>query len=262
MLLLGGCAASPSAPLADIARPTIVSLNPCADAVLAEVAAPGQLLAISHWSKDPETSSMEPAAAARFDATGGTAEEVIALGPDVVVGDTFMAPTLRDALERAGIRVETVGIVADLPAAEAQVRQLAGVAGDEARGEAMVRRMDRAWNAPPPADAPLDVLVWQDGGIVPGEETLIAAMLTRTGFRLHSAARGLGQGAYLPLEEVLADPPALVLTTGDERMLTHPVLGQVPGLAYAQLDGNLLYCGGPTIPRALARLREIRREAA
>ena len=36
-------------------------------------------------------------------------------------------------------------------------------------------------------------LLWQAGGIVPGEATLIAELLAHTGFASHAAARGLGQ---------------------------------------------------------------------
>jgi iron complex transport system substrate-binding protein len=82
--------------------------------------------------------------------------------------------------------------------------------------------------------------------------------MAHTGFASHSAARGLGQGAYVPLEQVLADPPALVLAAGDERMLTHPALRGLEGVRYAQLDPTLLFCGGPTVIRAAARLAHIR----
>jgi iron complex transport system substrate-binding protein len=101
--------------------------------------------------------------------------------------------------------------------------------------------------------------LWQQGGLVPGEATLIARLLANAGFSNHPAARGLGQGAYLPLERVLADPPALVLAAGGERMLTHPSLRHLRGARYAQLDPSLLYCGGPTIVRAAARLAQVRR---
>ncbi|MXO92762.1 ABC transporter substrate-binding protein [Erythrobacter arachoides] len=259
LLLAGGCAAAPPHFAGD--RATIVSLNPCADAILAEVAAPGQLLAISHYSKDPAASSMEAGQAARFPATGGTAEEVIALAPDMVVADIFLAPATRAALEGAGIRVETVGIVSDLDQSLTQIRQLVALTGEGARGETLAARMTEAWEASAFDGPPIDTLLWQEGGIVPGEATLAANLLAHTGFALHSAARGLGQGAYLPLEQVLADPPELVLAAGDERMLSHPVLGRVDGLRYERLDGNLLFCGGPTIPRALARLRAIRAQA-
>ena len=83
-------------------------------------------------------------------------------------------------------------------------------------------------------------------------------MLERAGFASHSAARGLGQGAYLPLEQVLADPPQVILAAGEQRMLSHPVLRELDGVRYETLDASLLYCGGPTIPHALARLTDIR----
>ena len=54
-LALGGCAAPPRAD--ERVHPTIVSLNPCTDAILAEVADPAQLLAISHYSHDPRATS-------------------------------------------------------------------------------------------------------------------------------------------------------------------------------------------------------------
>ena len=82
----GACAPAPP-PIA-AHHPTIVSLNPCTDAILAEVTAPGQLLAVSHYSHDPRGSSMPPAEARRYRATGGTVEEVLALDPDVVVASS------------------------------------------------------------------------------------------------------------------------------------------------------------------------------
>lgn len=201
---------------------------------------------------------MPPEQAQQFAITGGTAEEVLALSPDVVVADTFLAPATSAALEAAGVRVERIGIASSVEDSLAQVRQLAAVTGEAARGEALADRIAAAWDAPVPEGAAVEVLLWQQGGIVPGEGSLAAAMLERRGFALQSAARGMGQGAYLPLEQVLADPPALVLAAGDERMLTHPVLRQVDGVRYETFDSALLYCGGPTIPRALARLAEIR----
>ena len=56
-LLLSACQAQHQ-PARDAEQPTIVSLNPCADAILAEVTAPEHLLAISHYSQDPAATSM------------------------------------------------------------------------------------------------------------------------------------------------------------------------------------------------------------
>lgn len=258
VLALAGCAANPVAEDERTDRPTIVSLNPCADAILAEIAAPGQLLAISHYSHDPSTSSMDLEIARTFAMTGGSAEEVIALAPDMVVADVFMSATTRSALERAGIGVVQLGIADNLEASLAQVRQLGDLARQEPQGEALAQHIEEAWNAAASSAEPVDTLLWQFGGIVPGEGTLAAAMLEQSGFVMQDAAREMGQGAYLPLEQVLADPPRLILAASEERMLTHPVLHKLEGVRYETFDPSLLYCGGPTIPRALDRLRDIR----
>ena len=264
-LALAGCsaAARDEAPPVQ-ARPTIVSLNPCTDAILAEVADPGQLRAISHYSHDPASASMDPARAQRFAAVGDGVEELVALRPDLVVTGTFIPPATARAITRLGMRLELVSIATDVAASKAQVRHLAALAGHPERGEALVHRIDAALAAaaPPPGTVPVPAVVWQGGGIVPGEGTLIADLLHRTGFSSQSAARGLGQADVLPLENLLADPPRAILavTRGEEdRMLAHPVLARLTGTRRARLDPALVWCGGPTIPRAAARLGEIRR---
>jgi len=261
MLSLGllGCCAAPSREHSKVDIPTIVSLNPCTDAILAEVADPAQLLAISHYSHDPRASSMDLKVAQRFRATGGTVEEVLALDPDVVVASVFLPPATRAAFERLGIRVETVGIASTVAESEAQVSALAALAGHPERGTALNARIEAAvarahWDG---AESP--TLLWQEGGLVPGPQTLIAELFGTAGFASHSAARGLGQGAYVPLEQVLADPPALVIATTGERMLSHPVLRHLPDTRYARIESSLLYCGGPTIIRAVDRLARLRR---
>lgn len=256
VLVLAGCVPPQKAQTS--VQPTVVSLNPCTDAILAEVTAPEQLLAISHYSKDPAASSMMPAQAARYPATGGSVEEVLALQPDVVVAGSFLDPAARRVFERLGIRVETVGIAQTVAQSVAQVRQLAELTGEPARGEALAARIENAWEEASFSGPPVETLLWQEGGIVPGPDSLVARLMARSGFALHSAARGLQQGAYLPLEQVLADPPALVLSAADEPMLRHPVLAHAPGVARAEFDPALLYCGGPSIPRALARLHQVR----
>ena len=260
-LALAGCAGSVASPEREGGHPTVVSLNPCTDAIAAELAAPGQLLAISHYSHDPAASSMDLALAQRFRATGETVEEVLALDPDLVVAGGFMPPATRRALEDLGIRVETFGIASSVAESQAQVRRMAELLGGRERGEALARRIGIAVIAARPAKgAPsTDSLLWQPGEIVPGEGTLIAELMQETGFASYSAARGMEQGAYLPLERVLADPPRLLLVAGAARGQKHPALGQVDGMRSARFNPALLYCGGPTIIRAAQRLAQIRK---
>ena len=248
------------------AHPTIVSLNPCTDAVLAEVADPDQILAISHFSLRPDSSSMGVEAARDFPATSGTVEEIAAFHPDIVVGDSFVAPATVQALAKLGLRLERLPIPPDAAASMAQVRELARMTGHPERGEALVARIEAALAqaVPPPGEAPVTAVLWQSGGMVPGEGTLIADLLRRTGFVQLSAVRGMRQGQILPLELMLADPPQVILATGDprsneDRGITHPALGRLKDTRTVPLDPTLLWCGGPTIARAAERLAEVRR---
>lgn len=262
-LALAGCASAPP-PVSrgqgePAANPTIVSLNPCTDAILAEVADPAHLLAISHYSHDPRASSMEAAAARHFRATGGTAEEVAVLAPDVVVGSSFMNPATLAALHRLGMHVETVGSPATVEESVAQVRLLAKLAGHPERGEALVRRIEASLLTPP--GATLETALWQGGGIVPGKGTLVSDLMRRAGLASYGEARGMKQGDYLPLERIAADPPALLLVAGEDRAQRHPLLARIPGMAVARFEPRMFYCGGPSIPRAMDRLREVRGRA-
>ena len=251
------------APIADeSAHPTIVSLNPCTDAILAEVSGPGQLLAISHYSHDVMSTSMDLAIARRYDVTGGTVEEVLALQPDVVVGSDFMTPSTRNAFLELGIRVETIGIASTVADSKAQIRELAAVTGYPAKAAELTSRIDAAVRQAAPISADThSAVLWQPAGIVPGEGALVTDLLQRAGFTNHSATRGLEQAAYLSLEQMLVDPPDLLLVAGQERGQQHPTLSDMAArgdMRVGQFDASLLYCGGPTIIRALDRLRAIR----
>jgi iron complex transport system substrate-binding protein len=247
-------------PIPQSAR-TIVSLNPCSDAILAEVTGPGQLRAISHYSADPRASSMDPAKARQYPATRGTLEEVIALRPDLIVDGTFVPPATAAAYRRLGLALETLPIAGTVEDSLAQIRRLAALAGHPDRGEALIHRIDAALkaSAPDQGTAPIPALVWEPGGFVPGDKTLIADLLGRTGFTNFSAARGLSQADQLPLEHVLADPPRVILAAGGDRALNHPALASLRATARAPFDPALLYCAGPTIIRAATRLAQVRR---
>ncbi len=263
LLVLAGCSAAPAREAAAI-YPTIVSLNPCTDAILAEVADPAQLLAISSYSHDPAASSLDSAIARRFPATRGTVEEVLSLKPDLVIDGNFTPPATRDALARLGLRLEQLPIAATVPDSIEQVRHLAALAGHPERGEALVRRIEAAMAAARSDDPPVPAIVWQSGGIVAGQGTLIDDLLTRTGFVNAAAQRGLVQANYLPLEAMLAQPPRVIFAAGsahasEDRLLRHPVLAGLRDTRRARLEPSLLWCGGPTIVRAVARLGEVRR---
>ncbi|MDE2435080.1 MAG: ABC transporter substrate-binding protein [Sphingomonadales bacterium] len=263
-LFLAACSAAPARE-AVRGEPTFVSLNPCIDAILAEVADPRQILALSAYSSDPASSSMDMETARRFPAVGGTVEEVLALRPDVVLDGTYTPPATHNALSGLHFRLEQIGIATTVDDSRKQVRRIAELAGHPERGEALVGRIDAALAkaAPPPGPA-VSAIVWQSGGIVPGRDTLISDLLQRTGFRNAAADRGMRQADILPLEEMIAFPPRVILAAGspaaeEDRLLRHPALAALKNTRRERLDPALLWCGGPTIVRAAERLAEVRR---
>ncbi|TNE32776.1 MAG: iron ABC transporter substrate-binding protein [Alphaproteobacteria bacterium] len=259
-LVMVGCAESARSGH-DGSATRFVSLNPCTDAILVEVADPDQVLALSHYSHDLQASSISPAIAARFPVITGTVEEVAALDPDVVLSSDFIAPATRGALSQLGFRTEAFGIANDVQQSFAQIRRLAALAGHQERGEVLIGRIKAAIveNASPPGSVPISTVLWQPGEIVPGETTLIGALMRQAGFASHSAELGLGQADYLPLEQMISSPPQLLLVAGNSRGQHHPALARLQQTRVEPLDPSLLYCAGPTIIRAAERLGNIRR---
>ena len=255
------------APAGRDARPLrLVSINPCVDAVLARVADPRSIAGISHYSQDPRATSVPLDWARRFAATSGTAEEVVALAPDVVLTGPHVAPATIAALKRMNIRIETFAVPDTVAESEAQVRRIAAIAGRPAAGEALAGRIAAA--TAPESLAPVPALIWQGGGLVPGAGTLADELLTRAGFRNMSAAYGLKQWDVLPIEYLVARPPRVLLSVGmtaerEDRMTRHPAIRRLaPRIEIVAYPDRLINCGGPTIVDAMARLRAVRARVA
>lgn len=247
------------------ALPRVVSINPCVDAVLMQVADPAQIAAISHYSQDERATSIPLEQARRFAATSGTAEEVVVLAPDIVIAGSHVAPSTISALHRMNIPLIQIGVPESIDESSAQVRTIAAAIRQPARGEALVARIDDAVRAASASSAaPSGALIWQGGGLVPGDGTLASELLRVTGFRNLSADYGLKQWDVLPLEYMVAKPPQVLLSVGahdrSDRMLGHPVLaGLKQQIAVRRYPEKLLHCGGPTIIDAVGHLAQIRR---
>ncbi len=264
-LMLAACNDMPAedgAGYSNTSGPRIVSLNPCLDAILVEIAESEQILALSHYSRDPSSSSIDAQIAERFDVTGGTAEEIIALRPDIVFASTFIPPATKAALERLDVRVETFGSPVSLDDSLAQIERLAAFAGREREGKALKSKIMRdapVLSAEPAApSARVSVMLWQPGQIVAGQASLVWEHLGRFGFSNHAEKMGLHQADHVTLEAILADPPDLLLVAGNSDGQTHPLLRGLEQTRVARFEPNLFYCGGPSIPKAWKRLEEVR----
>lgn len=264
-LMSGGpaCARAPSAPR----LPRIVSINPCVDAVLMRVADPAQIAAISHYSQDPKATSIPLPLARRFKTTSGTAEEVVALAPDIVLAGQHVAPSTIHVLQRMKIRLVQFDVAETIAQTEEQVRAIGAAAGHPARGAALARDIQRAVIAARPTlGGAIPALIWQGGGLVPGSGTLADMLLQTAGFENLSASYGLKQWGVLPIEHLVARPPRVLLSVGlgagaGDRMLSHPVIARLgKRIAVRPYAPRLMNCAGPTVIEALARLTAIRKE--
>lgn len=214
---------------------------------------------------------MDREVALSFSVTGGTAEEIIALEPDIVLASVFLPPATRRALESAGLKVETFDSPRTIAASVQQIDRMsklvntpiAATAAAVLEIEALGLLVPQGYASGPdagqkPAGRHPSVLLWQAGQIVAGQETLIAALLEEAGFTSHAEALGLGQADYVTLEQVLADPPDLLLVAGSSAGQQHPALAKLSQTRVHYFDPSLFYCGGPSIADARAELRELR----
>ncbi|MET3525860.1 ABC transporter substrate-binding protein [Phenylobacterium koreense] len=249
----------------------IVSLNPCLDVILVNVADRGQIAAISHYSHEPSSSSIGPGAET-YPYTHESAEEVLALRPDLVLMARHSAPATRAALQRLAVRTELFSIPGSVEESLAQVRQVAAAVGQPERGEAMVARIRAAIAAAtPPAGAPrLSAVTFQAGGFATAPGTLMDEMMRRCGLDNAAGRYGLKRTSNIPLELLIADPPDVLLAgeaepgapTWADRVLNHPALARVAHRMHrATFPQNLTFCGGPVLIRTAAMLAKARREA-
>lgn len=262
-LLAASCAAPPSR-----GGGGIVSTNPCADAMLVELVPAARIAAISHYSKDPTATSIPLEVAARFRSTTGTAEEVIAMRPDLVVASSFTSPSTREAYRRAGLKTLYLGSPVTIEASKAQVTELAAAIGAADAGKAMNARIDAGVAAAAFNGPRVPALVWISGNLVSGGGNLLDEMLGKAGFTNQAAHYGLQFTGTLPIERVVIDPPRVMLVPDVPGRLASSRAAELRSRALAHLGGrvseasfprSLINCGGPAIPRAMARLADVRR---
>lgn len=263
--LLCACAQAPQQPRArdGSGQPSVVSLNPCLDALLVELADDDQILALSHYSRDPASSSIPQDIAGTVAVTGGTVEEVLALEPDIVLASSFIAPATRAAFERLDVRVETFGSPASAQASFDQIERVAALAGQPERAGDLIARIERSLAQAANArrkHGKIETLLWQPGQIVAGEGELVTFALRNAGFVRDADKSGLGQGDYVSLESLIADPPDLALIAGNSVGQQHPALNTLEDTHIAALDPSLFYCGGPSLIALGDRLEQLRSE--
>jgi iron complex transport system substrate-binding protein len=247
----------------------IVSLFPCLDTILVSLADREQIAALSYYARDGRSSTIADIAA-ELPMTYGSAEEVLALKPDLVVTSAVAEFKTRQALRRVNVPMALFDVPLSVADSIAQVRKMAAAVGQEARGEALVAQIEAALiaAAPPEGAAPITALMFQANGFVAGRGVLIDELMTRTGFTNVAPRYQFKQFDIVSLERIVADPPRALLAGRAEssgrswadRVVSHPALRAVKGrMARAEFPEKFYLCGGPVIPKTLELLTEARR---
>jgi len=246
----------------------IVSLNLCTDQILLDLVPRERIAALSELAADASLSAM--AAEARgLRAIRGTAEEVLALDPDLVIAGAFTTPATVDLLKRVGRRVVTVPLASDFAGIRAATAEIAKAVGEEKRGAEIIARLDArlaAVAAGVPAERP-SVVAYQVGSLASGAGSLLDQALAAAGLRNLAREKNLGALGRMSLEQLVLDPPDLVVlahAADDFRTvladnLRHPafttLIARRPSL---HLPMPLWMCGTARIADAVEALAEAR----
>src|SRR3954470_5186635 len=115
----------------------IMSLKICTDELLLDLVPPSRIASVTFLSREPAALRMWPQGAA-VPVNHGTAEEILAAHPDLILTDPFMAPSLRPLLAKSGAKILEVPPADDFQQIRAVTRMVAKAVGEQARGEALI----------------------------------------------------------------------------------------------------------------------------
>jgi iron complex transport system substrate-binding protein len=262
----GDAAAQRVAPEGAPAR--VVSMNLCTDQFALMLAAPGQLVSVSHISADPLTSPMAEEAAA-YTLNHGSAEQIYLMRPDLVLAHPWTDQTAIAMLRRLGLRVVQVPGVETLADITDRLAQVGALLGREDAAQTLIRQFetDLAALATPPRRP--RAALYGANGYTTGEGSLSHEILTRAGFRNIAAEVAPSATGQIALELLVVASPDLVLrsqaypgASQAEEILHHPALEALIAAGAGHETSPDWACGTPRVVEALRRLIEMRETMA
>lgn len=227
----------------------IVSLNLCADQYLLALADREQIAGLTRNAPDPAMS------AAASQARGlpilkGSAEEVAAIEPDLVLGASKRRSDMLAGLPRGSYRTIELPTARSFADIVVHVRQVARAVGHPERGEALIAKMERDLAAIHMANVDRVAAYYQRRGFLTGTGTLVDDLMRRSG--VTNLAEKLDKPilAQLSLEELIEARPDYLIVESDSdevvdqgtEMLNHPLLKDIPRI---RLPQAWTVCGGP-----------------
>lgn len=258
-------AAAP-APARDIPR-RVVSMNVCTDQLALLIAAPGQVVSLSHFATDPQMSALADQARG-YAPNHGRAEEIYLMAPDLVLADVWSSPATMAMLRRLGVPVEQFPPGVSVEEIRGRITRMGAVLGREARAAEVLAGFDAALAAIARPATPPRAAVYGAGGYGYGPATLEGQILALAGFDNVVSGPGLEWGGRMALERLVMEAPDLVIAGADagvtggqsraQELLHHPALAGLPRVA-GMRDARWV-CGTPAMLGAVADLAALGRQ--
>ena len=243
----------------------VVSMNLCTDQLAMMLAAPGQLVSVSHLASEVQSSSMVEEARA-YPMNRGQVEQVFLMRPDLVLAGTYTQVATVDLLRRLGVDVVQVPPATSLTEAVEQLRLVGRALGQEAKADAMADAFASEIAAARFDGSPRTAAFYYPNGYTTGSGTLANEVLELTGFTNIGATSGVTGGGILPLERLVMAGPELIVTSErypgasrSEDILVHPALRAVQARAGVELTSDADWvCGTPHLMRAIGKMQAAR----
>lgn len=262
---------SVSAAWAD-AKPRVASVNLCTDQLLLLLADHEQIVSLSYLSADPQYSDWSAQASA-YPLNHASAEELVALQPDLVLAGLYNDHYTLNFLESLGISVARVARADSLGGLFKPMLKVGALIGQAERAEAMVAdlqaRMSQVLLRRQVTDKRLAIL--GPNAYTQGAGTLTDELIKLAGLRNLASELGKQGNAEYSLEELLVAQPELIAIEDNtinrnslaQRLLQHPALQR--GLSRAQpidIPSGHWGCPGPSYVDLLAYLVGLTGEAS
>ncbi len=237
----------------------VASLNLCTDELVLMLAAPEQIVSVTHLAQQQAETPLWRQAR-RYRRNDGSLLSVASMRPDLVV---TMGGGARDRLriaERLGIENVNLPFAQSLTDVGESIRRLSLALGRPAQGAALLRRLATLiWSAP---RSRYDTIWLGSGGRTVSAQGLEARWMALGGMRQRTL-----RGDRVSLETLMARPPALLLRSdyragqysGGQRWLSHPAARRPLRARVIATDGRLWTCMGPLLIGEIGRLRGVLR---
>jgi iron complex transport system substrate-binding protein len=235
----------------------VVSLNLCTDELLLMLAAPAQIVSVTHLSQQKAESAFW-ARAQRYRTNDGSLLSVARLRPDLVLTMGGGARDRTRIAERLGVRIVDLPYPQSLADIETGIRMVAAALGRKPLADQLVQKIATLKAAAPRAQH--DTIWLGGGGRSVAAEGLTAQWMALAGFRQRPLT-----GDRVSLEQLLVRPPKVVLRSdyrsdqysGEQRWLRHPLARHARKSRTVTTDGRAWTCMGPALIPEIVRLRKI-----